>query len=598
MKRTLVLRLVALLLCLMIFGTALAEGLVSEGTIPEVSPFELTGPEMNESDANAAGEQPGTPALPERQDDIYSETVEIDTATFENLNLVRGEGFKGPFAKVAGQLTLKNVTVEGKSPRKVNLLKAFALGPGGRIAVVDGAAHALDLAAFSFDQGETVKLSAYHDGKRLPASRVRWTSSKPKVASVSEGGVVKALKKGSAKITATFEDGSTAACQVLATHIIEAESIALSAAKLNLSLHRSHALTVKFTPSKTTFKDVVWTTSNAAVVSVDEAGTLTGTGAGKAIVTATTINGKSASCDVTVAEVGLKRVDFEKLYVTMHPGEVFRSNAIADPLDTSYPGMTYHSSDEAVAVVDAETGEITAVGCGTATVTVRSTADHSIKNTCKVCVIEPDAPRMAGLIIGINPGHQIKTIKKKYPIAPGSHKKALGVKTGACGKWTRVPEYETVLRIGLKLRKLCQDAGAEVVITRTENDVMLTNIDRAQMLNEAGVDVALQLHCNSISNRRANGNSGYIRTTGDWVEESRALSKAITAAISAECGCVNLGVKVFNEYMSLNWTTTPSVLLEMGYISNYNEDKLLATDDYRQKMAQGIFNGLCEYFGR
>ena len=263
-----------------------------------------------------------------------------------------------------------------------------------------------------------------------------------------------------------------------------------------------------------------------------------------------------------------------------------------------YIAVVSPSSDEFVAIVDHETGEITAVNCGTATVTVISTANHSIKNTCTVCVIEEGAPRMAGLIIGINPGHQIKTIKTLYPIAPGSHKKAYGVKTGACGKWTRVPEYETNLRIGLKLRKLCQDAGAEVVITRTKNDVMLTNIDRAKMLNEAGVDVALQLHCNSISNKRANGNSGYIRTTGDWVEESRAFSKAITAAISAECGCVNLGVKINNEYMSLNWTTTPSVLLEMGYLSNREEDRLLATDEYRQKVAQGIFNGLCEYFGR
>ena len=67
---------------------------------------------------------------------------------------------------------------------------------------------------------------------------MKWASSKPKVASVSYRGVVTALKKGGAKITATFEDGSTAACQVVATHIIEAESIALSEMKLNLSLHR------------------------------------------------------------------------------------------------------------------------------------------------------------------------------------------------------------------------------------------------------------------------------------------------------------------------------------------------------------------------
>ena len=51
------------------------------------------------------------------------------------------------------------------------------------------------------------------------------------------------------------------------------------------------------------------------------------------------------------------------------------------------------------------------------------------------------------------------------------------------------------------------------------------------------------------------------------------MAKALTKAISAATGCVNLGVKVYNNYMSLNWTTTPSVLLEMGYISNRKEDR-------------------------
>ena len=50
--------------------------------------------------------------------------------------------------------------------------------------------------------------------------------------------------------------------------------------------------------------------------------------------------------------------------------------------------------------------------------------------------------------------------------------------------------------------------------------------------------------------------------------------------------------------MSLNWSTTPSVLLEMGYLSNAREDRLLAKDSFREALAQGIYEGLCEYFGR
>ena len=169
---------------------------------------------------------------------------------------------------------------------------------------------------------------------------------------------------------------------------------------------------------------------------------------------------------------------------------------------------------------------------------------------------------------------------------------------GAGGRWSRIPEYEVVLQIGLKLQKKLEDAGAKVVMTRTTNNVSLTNIQRANILNKAGVDVALQLHCNSSTKKSHHGCSGFVRTTGGWYGQSKAIGKALVNAICANTGMTNKGVKKYNGYMSLNWTTTPSVLLEMGYLSNKTEDLLLATDDFREKIAQGIFDGLCAYYGR
>ncbi len=211
---------------------------------------------------------------------------------------------------------------------------------------------------------------------------------------------------------------------------------------------------------------------------------------------------------------------------------------------------------------------------------------------------EGDGGRLSGLVIGINPGHQNTVISQRFPLAPGSDRTGYGVKIGAVGQWTRVPEYETVLAIGLKLQARLEALGAKVVITRTDNDVMLTNIDRAQMLNEAGVDIALQLHCDSVDSARAEGCAAYYRDNGDWVAESRACADALTDAISEGCGCRNNGSKVCNDYMSLNWSETPSVLVEMGFISNQREDRLLASDEYRDLMADAIAEGLCRHFGR
>ena len=79
---------------------------------------------------------------------------------------------------------------------------------------------------------------------------------------------------------------------------------------------------------------------------------------------------------------------------------------------------------------------------------------------------------------------------------------------------------------------------------------------------------------------------------------SPTLAKALCKGISKASGFKNNGVKVYNDYMSLNWTTTPSMLLEMGFLSNRSDDEKLARNSFRKKLAQGIHNGLCSYFGR
>jgi len=549
-------------------------------------------PETDQPDASPAAETPAANA----NEFAFTGTQVVESDTWQGLNLVRASGFTGPLAQVNGQLVLSAVTLDGVPARQADLSAYFTLGPTGSIVILDDSALTLNVCAFSFNKGSKATLTLYAGGTAVPPKQAKWASSNKSVARVSSRGEVKAKKAGVAIITATVSDVTTR-CAVVVTDFKQVKSVKLSSKKLNLALYGSVQLGAAIKPADAYDPTLTWASSAPEIVSVDANGWIAGLSGGKATVTATAANGKSAKCVVTVQEIKPSALAFAQPYVSLNPGAQLAAQVRFNPETVSNPSVTFASSDPAVATVNAS-GLITAVGIGTATVTATSIANPAAQASCRVSVREPGSARMAGLKIGINPGHQIKTIKTKYPLAPGSSKKAYGVKTGACGKWTRVNEYETVLQIGLKLAQLLSDAGATVVITRTSNDVMLTNIDRARMLNEAGVDVALQLHCNSSSSARHEGCSGYIRTTGDWVNESRAIAAALTDAISASTGCVNLGVKVFNEYMSLNWTTTPSVLLEMGYLSNRKEDALLATDDYRQRMAEGIYEGLCAYFGR
>lgn len=444
------------------------------------------------------------------------------------------------------------------------------------------------------DRGERMSIPVTFEPEDATED-IEWKSSDGDIASVTKKGVLKAKKAGECVIYAVSESGLTAQCAVTVARPVK--NVTLNKKTAELGLNRTLQLTADVRPEKAYSREIEWSSSDEAVAEVSAGGLVTAVGKGKATITARAYNGVKAKCVVTVKNIKPKSIKMGSLFVTMHPGATYEIDAFVKPKKASDTGIIYKSDNPAAACVDAG-GRVTAIAPGRATITLVASGKKSVKDTVEICVIEASSKRLEGLIIGLNPGHQTKTILKKYPIAPGSKKTAYGCKAGATGRFTGVNEYETNLQIGLMLSEMLTDAGATVVMTRTKNNVSITNIDRAKMLNEAGVDIAIQLHCNSSNFASHNGLSVYRKTKGKWRDEELAMAKALTSAMSEETGAVNLGVKTNDGYMSLNWSTTPAVLLEMGYLSNRREDKLLASDAYRKKMAKGIMEGIADYFGR
>lgn len=130
--------------------------------------------------------------------------------------------------------------------------------------------------------------------------RLKWTSSNPKVASVSSSGVVTGKAAGAAIITCKAKDSSgvSASCTVTVTPL-QPTGVKLSKTVLQLKTGKSRSLKATVSPSKTDFKTVVWTSSNTSVATVSN-GRITGISAGTAIITATTSNGLTAACTVMV----------------------------------------------------------------------------------------------------------------------------------------------------------------------------------------------------------------------------------------------------------------------------------------------------------
>ena len=559
------------------------------------APQAVMAPEAAESAPEAEAE--ALPAdVPGWKTRAFRQTEAVDVATWDMLNLARAGGFAGKLARVTGTLTLNNVLIDGEAPGAAALTDHFELGPYGCIVLNSGARLALSVSALSFNRSDKRTLTLRWKGKKVSGKKAKWASSDKKVVKVSAAGKITAVGPGTAVITAKYKKNK-AYCRVVVTDFNYVKKIKLNKSKMTVALNCAVQLTATISPADAVEPDISWSSSNSAVASVDKDGLVSGLKKGKAVITARSFNGRTARCKVTVKEIKPKSLGFSKAFITLNPGQTAATGVTMSPAVVSNPRVAYSSSNASVATIDAD-GVITAKAVGRTTITVRAAAKTSVSAACTVFVVAPGSGRLAGLVIGINPGHQKKTIYKKYPIAPGSKQKAYGCKVGAGGRWSRIPEYEVVLQIGLKLQKKLTDAGATVVMTRTSNNVSLTNIQRARILNKANVDVALQLHCNSNKNKSHHGCSGFVRSTGKWYKRSKGIAKALTKAISANTGMANKGVKVHNKYMSLNWTTTPSVLLEMGYLSNKAEDKLLATDEFREKIAQGIFEGLCAYYGR
>ena len=444
----------------------------------------------------------------------------------------------------------------------------------------------------SVGKGETLELEAYVLPEDAYIKTLTFMSTDASVATVANG-KVKGVSLGECDIIAETNNGLAAVCHITVIKPVTSVRLPSSA---TVDLYAGHLLTATVQPSDATDQTLTWTSSDESIATVDETGLVTTLRSGTVTVSATSINGKSASCKITVKETKPTSVSFDELFITLHPGDEHALSATILPSIAQNKTLTFSSSDERVVIVD-EDGLLHAVGTGNAVITGISASVPSLKTSCKVFVIREDALPLEGVVVGINPGHQKRGINTLYPISPGSSTMKVGCKVGTAGLNTKTPEYVVTLDVSFILRDILEENGATVIMTRTTNDAYLTNIERADILNSANVDAAIQVHCNGGASN-AKGMSSYYRSTGSWVPESKWLAECMLEGMMNRTGATSIGMHVCNTYMSLNYSFTPACLVEMGYLTNPEEELLLIDPAYQRKLAEGMVQGLIKYVGR
>ena len=206
-------------------------------------------------------------------------------------------------------------------------------------------------------------------------------------------------------------------------------------------------------------------------------------------------------------------------------------------------------------------------------------------------------PTEAPLLVVIDPGHQGKGNYDKEPNGPGSDEMKAKVSSGTQGTSTGIPEYKLTLAVSFMLKEELEARGYQVIMTRETHDIDISNVERAIIANEAKADAFIRVHADSSTNSSAKGVMTICQTknnpyNAEWYKESYQLSQLVLDEVVAATGAKKRYIWETDTMTGINWTTVPTTILEMGFMSNPEEDERMATDEYRRKIAVGVANAI------
>ncbi|MFD3446797.1 N-acetylmuramoyl-L-alanine amidase [Microbacteriaceae bacterium 4G12] len=212
----------------------------------------------------------------------------------------------------------------------------------------------------------------------------------------------------------------------------------------------------------------------------------------------------------------------------------------------------------------------------------------------------PQQSPQAKFVVCLDPGHQRKANLDLEPIGPGATEKKYKVTDGTEGVATKKPEYVLSLEAAFLLKDMLEAKGMEVIMTRTSPDVNISNKERATIANEHHANLLLRIHADGSDNPNKKGFA--VLTPAEDNPYTKAIyatsltaSQYIVKRVKENEKVQVNGIMFRGDLSGFNWAQVPGVLLELGFMSNPDEDRKLSDKAYLTALLQSVAQGVEDY---